>query len=175
MVEEANLPLRLRRPQILLEPRELLGIHVIAVQSEELDVTFLERVVAFAIHVEGLVQRLEFGIVMVAERSVKLYSGVEQGLVGELKFPGEVGGRVAAINVVAEHNDEIEIDGLAKCFHLLRDFVLFFFASAAVADDGEANGAFKQWKFYIEIGFVLGRERGRRDRNKGQDKYRGLS
>src|SRR5580700_887308 len=101
-MKETHLPRCARNLQLVVEPVHLRRIHVIAVQSEESSVFFLEAVVAGASHVEGFVKAL-IRIVVVANGGVELYARIEQSLVGLLKLPFKVLLTLSPINVVAQH------------------------------------------------------------------------
>src|SRR5262249_39008096 len=66
------------------------------------------------------------------------------------EFAREVCGRMPAVNVITQHDDEIEIHFLTITLHLLCHFVLLTTACAAVTDHGKANGFILQRKLYIE-------------------------
>ena len=106
MMEEGNLPLRVRLRQLLLEPALLVLVHVVAVEREEADVLLLIGVEALAVHVEGLVEAL-VRIVVIAERRIELDVGVEQRLVRALELRDEVLRPLGAVHVVAEHDREL--------------------------------------------------------------------
>src|SRR5688572_1570278 len=123
MVEEGDLPVRSACRKLLLQPLNLLRIHVIAVERKEADTRrerWLERVVPLAVHVEQLVHTL-IRIVVVAQGRVELDPGVEQRLVRPLELPGVVGGPLAAVQVVAEQNAEIEGELRSERDDLCRD------------------------------------------------------
>src|SRR5213080_2790170 len=107
-MEKTDLPFGLRTPQVLFYPAQLRGIHVVAIEGKESYIALLENVIPFAAHVERLVEALVVGIVMIAERGIELDSGVQHGLVGLLKLAHKIPRVVAAIDVVTQHNDEIE-------------------------------------------------------------------
>src|SRR5450756_1666897 len=52
MMEKADLPVRARAVELLLDPGQLRRVHVSAVEREEPYVAFLEGVIAFSTHVE---------------------------------------------------------------------------------------------------------------------------
>ena len=81
MVEVADLPRRRGISQLLFHPIQLFRVHVGAVERKKGNVILFETVIALASHVKQLVQAL-VGIVMVSQRGVKLYPGIEQGLYG---------------------------------------------------------------------------------------------
>ena len=140
VVEEADLPVRARRPELLLQPRELRLVHVVAVQREEARAALgrLERVVALAAHVEPGVEAL-IRVVVVAERRVELDSGVEQRAVGLLELPAVVAWIVAPVDVVSQHEHELEWEIRPPLRQQARDVVLARLAGAAVADHRESQ------------------------------------
>src|SRR5438067_10420068 len=92
MMKEANFPCSLRALQVLVEPIELLGVHVIAVQSKECDLGLAESIIPFATHVERFVESLVVGIIMISQRSVEFHSGIEKRLIGFLELLFEIFG-----------------------------------------------------------------------------------
>jgi hypothetical protein len=59
MMKETYLPIAGSRIlQLLLQPRQLFGVHVIAVEREKAHVAFLEAVVVRSVHVKKLVETL---------------------------------------------------------------------------------------------------------------------
>ena len=74
---------------------------------------------------------------MVAERRVELHSGIEQRLVWAFELGDEVGGALATVQVVAEHDGEVERELLPRLHHLLGHLVLLVFACAVVAHGHE--------------------------------------
>ena len=76
---------------------------------------------------------------MVAERGIESDAGVEQRLVGQLKLVRKVLRPLGAVDVVADHQHELEVDALTRLLELRADLVLGFFAGAGVADDREAD------------------------------------
>ena len=143
------------------EPGELLGVHVIAIQNEEADISFFVSVITFAIHVEGFVEALVW-IIVIAEAGVERYAGVEQRFVGHLKFLLEIFRFAAAVNIIAEHDYEIVGERYAGVDHLLRGLILGGVAGAHVADYCEADGVLGQRKFKI-LGGYGGKCRGEDD------------
>ncbi len=147
MVEEADLPVRVAGGQLLLQPRDLRLVHVVAVEREETDAPLgrLERVVPLAVHVERLVEAL-VRVVVVPERGIELHAGVEQGLVRPFEFIGEIAWRLAAIQVVAEHQAEFEREPGACLGEPLRDPQLSASPGATVADDRETDRLLGSWQ-----------------------------
>lgn len=102
---------------------------------------FDEVVVAFAAHVEVFVFDVVIGFefVVITERGVKLHAGPEQLFVRVFKLALEVFRFAAAINVVAQHENEIKRRFLTVIDYLFGDGVLRSTAVPAVADDGEVE------------------------------------
>src|SRR5216683_502229 len=103
MVKITDLPIRsciIR--ELLFQPCQLLGIHVIRIENEEADIAFLEGIVLLSIHVKKLIETL-VGLVVVAQTGTKLYAGIEQRLIGRLKLLRQITWTLTSINVVAEH------------------------------------------------------------------------
>jgi hypothetical protein len=109
-----------------------------AVEHEEARASLRERVVALTVHVERLVVALR-GVVMVPERGVEGHLCVEQDLVGLLELVDEILRALAAVDVVAQHDHELEGKHLPRRCEPLPDLVLRRRARACVADDGEAH------------------------------------
>ena len=74
---------------------------------------------------------------MVAERRVELHAGVEQRLVRVLELVDEVARPLAAVHVVAQHDDGVERELPVPRAHLRGDLVLRLVAGAVVADGDE--------------------------------------
>ena len=72
---------------------------------------------------------------MVAERGVELHAIIEQRLVRLLEFVDVVDLPLAAIQVVAQHDRELERKPRARLHDFLRHVVLIAVARSAVADD----------------------------------------
>ncbi len=138
VVEEADLPRRLRRLELAREPLELLRVHVVAVEREELCRALHEGVIATAAHVKGREEALRRQVV-VAERRVELDALREQRLIGARELALEILRLLAAVHVVAEHDHERERKAPVELPHAARDLVLQPAAGAAVADDREAH------------------------------------
>ena len=85
MMKITDLPVRSRIGKFFLEPRQLLRIQVIAIESKEMDIAFLEGIVLLPIHVKEFVETL-IGIVMVTQGSVKLHACIQQRLIGDLEL-----------------------------------------------------------------------------------------
>src|SRR5688572_22231145 len=141
-MEEHDLPSRAARRQLLVEPVELCLVDVVAVEREETDAILrLETIEALAVHVERLVVPLQGGVVMVAERGIELYAGIEQWFIRDLKLLLEVARVLAAIEVVAQHDSEVEGIACAPRRQLIGDGELVPIAGACVADHGELDRA----------------------------------
>src|SRR6187200_2763654 len=98
-MKEHDLPARAARGQLLVEPVELCLVDVVTVQREEPDVILrLETIEALSVHVERLVVSLHRGVVMVAERGVELYAGIQQWFIRNRKLLIEVARFLAAID-----------------------------------------------------------------------------
>ena len=138
MVEVRDLPLRVRPLELVAQPVNLGRRHVRAIQREELDVLLAEVVIALPVHVEFLVEALR-RIVVVAERGVELHAIIEQRLVRLLELVDVVDRPLAAIQVVAQHDRELERELGARLNDLRRDVVLIAIARPAVADDEELH------------------------------------
>ena len=98
--------------QLLFQPIELFGVHVVAVENEETDTAFLESVIVCSVHIKKLVEAL-VRIVVVAQRRVELDAGIQQQLVWYLELLFKIFGAAAAVDVVTEHDHEVEREGLA--------------------------------------------------------------
>src|SRR5258706_11336402 len=107
MMEVTDLPVILRLPQRALDPRELSRVHEIAVDYEEPNIAFGVRVVTHAAHVEWRISLLT-RIVVVPERGVELDAGVQQRPVGFLELADEVPGILTSVEIVAQHDDQLE-------------------------------------------------------------------
>src|SRR5438552_11467836 len=112
MVKKADLPGGAGTRKLLSYPAQLLVIHVIAVECKKLRIAALEAVVALSIHVERFVKAL-VRIVVVAQRRIEFDSRVKQRLVRILELPPEVRGAFASVDIVSQHEDEIERDASA--------------------------------------------------------------
>src|SRR5436190_23694698 len=86
-------------------------------------------------------------------------------LIRHLELLLKIAGAVATVDVVAEHEYELEGKRLAKSFHPRGQFVLRHLARAHVADGGEANGARLAGKRQLRL--AAQRQR-RADRRKHQ-------
>ena len=85
MVKKTNLPIRGGAFQFLLQPVDLFGIQVVAVEREKLNVALFERIVLLAVHIKALVKPL-VRIVVIAERGVEQNARVHQRLIGNVEF-----------------------------------------------------------------------------------------
>ncbi len=72
---------------------------------------------------------------MVANRRLERHPGVEQRFVRLLELGAIVSGGMAVVDVVAEHEDQVERELLPPHDHLLRHGVLRFVAAPRVTDD----------------------------------------
>jgi hypothetical protein len=142
VMKEGNLPFRVGLRQRLLQPVHLRRGHVGAVEREELGVALPERVVALSVHVERLVVPLR-RIVVIAERRVELHAGLENRLVRLLELLHEVGRSLAAVHVVAHHDDEVVREARARLGQQLRNLILRAAPRAGIADDGELDGVLR--------------------------------
>src|SRR6185436_14261510 len=104
MMEITDLPLLRRALQRVLEPGQLLAIDLVAVEREEPDVLRRVAVVLIAVHVPERIFAVG-GIVVIAERGIELDTAFEQRLIGSRELLDEVLRSLAAINVVAQHDD----------------------------------------------------------------------
>src|SRR5712675_358441 len=132
MVKKTDPPFGLRALQVLVKPAQLSGIHVVAVEREESHVSLAEGVVTLAAHVERLVKPFVIGIIVISQRGVELHASVEKRLVRLLELIDEVTRGVAAVDVVAKHDHEVELDSLPVRLHQSCDIVLLALASAAI-------------------------------------------
>jgi hypothetical protein len=139
-MKEHDLPSRAARCQLLVEPVELCLVDVVAVEREEPDaIPRSETIEALAVHIERLVVPLQGGVVMVAERGIELYAGIQQWFIRNRKLLIEVARPLAAVDVVAHHDDEIEEIACAPRRQLVRDATLVLIAGACVADHRELD------------------------------------
>ncbi len=139
MMEKRDLPIRPCVLHFFLEPGELIRVHVVAVQREKAHVALLEAVIALAAHVEQLIVAL-IGVVVIAERCIELYPGIQQELVGNFKLLFIIPGAAPAVDVVADHNHKIEGELLARFDHSLGDLVLGPVSRTHVTNHSEPDG-----------------------------------
>jgi hypothetical protein len=116
------------------EPRQLSGIHVVAVERKEGGIAFSQAVVALAIHVEGRVEAL-IGIVVVPQCRIKLHAAIKQGLIRIFELLPVIGWSLRAIDIVAHHEHEVERKLCMVACHQSAYLVLFPFARTAIADN----------------------------------------
>ena len=148
-MEEADLPVLISGIlQLLLQPGELLGVHVIAVEGEEADISFFKSVVTRSIHIENFVQAL-IRIVVIPQRRVEFDACVQQGLIRHLELLFKILGAAAAVDVVSEHDHEIEGKSLPDAGHLLGYLILRLFTGSHVAYGGEADRIGFQWELKL--------------------------
>jgi hypothetical protein len=157
-MEVADLPLFARVAQRRLDPFELFLVHQVAVEGDEADVGAGVGVVALPAHVVEAVVHLLRAIV-VADRGLELDAGVEQRRVRLLEFLDVVGGDLAAVHVVAEHDHEVEWERAVDLRHLLGHVVLGAIAGAVVAHRGELQRA-----------GPVGQRRRLREQDRGRDR-----
>ena len=138
MMEVDDLPRLVCRLQRRFDPAELGAVHEVRVEDHEADRAFDEGVVALAAHVEERVVAVG-RLVMVAERGVERHAGLQQRRVGLLELVHEVRGCLTAVQVVADHDHELERKPCPCVGEPRADFVLRRLAGAVVADDGEPN------------------------------------
>src|ERR1700733_15842949 len=124
MVKISDFPGRRSTAQFPLEPVELRGVHVIAVEHNEANIALGERVIALPPHVKRLVEALD-GIVMVPQARIELHPGsIEQRLVGLLEFNAEIPRGMPSIDVIAQHYNKIEWELGSRANHLLGHLIL---------------------------------------------------
>jgi hypothetical protein len=100
-----------------------------------------EGVVTLASHVEELVEAL-VRVVVIAEAGAEDHSGVEERLVGGLELARHLRGGVRPVDVVADHDHEIEGELVVDGGHLRRHLVLLSRApNAHTRMDGPSSGS----------------------------------
>ena len=139
MMKEADLPAGIRSRKLFTEPLQLAGVHVIAVEREELHVAALEGVVALSLHIEGLVEPL-VGIVVVAKRRIEIDARLKQRLIRIFEFFLEIGGALTTIKIVPQHDYEIERKYRVEIGQLPGHLVLRRLACSAVANHRKPDG-----------------------------------
>ena len=92
------------------------------------------------LHVEPWIRQLEIAIV-VADGGVERDALIEQRTIRRFELGLEIVRAIGGIDVVTEHDHEIEWKLLPPGRHLLRDLVLRLIATPRVANDREANRA----------------------------------
>src|SRR5687768_1569101 len=139
MMEERDLPVGTAGGELLVQPLELLGVDIVAVDREEANAVLgLEAVVLLVVHIEQLVLNLA-RIVVIAERRVELHAAVDQRLVRDRELLLIVARTFPPIQVVARHQDELERKLRTPVDHLPGDSILSLAGLSAVADDGELD------------------------------------
>ena len=116
VMEEHDLPVRPAARELLLEPRRAAPCPCSCCRGQRTARSRsagLEGVVALAVHVERLVEPL-VGVVVIPERGVELHARVEQRLVRLLELLDVVPRAAAAVQVVAEHQHEVEREGCTR-------------------------------------------------------------
>src|SRR5262245_33639981 len=152
MMTENNLPAGLRRAQTFVQPLQLFRSHLVRIEREEFEQdlfvfsrAFGEVVVAPAPHIEVRISGLKLQSlddVVIAERGVEFDSGLEQVLVRLLEAGFDQSLLAFLVDVVAEHERELEGRLFAMPDHLAGHGELRLIAGAGVADDGESNDRF---------------------------------
>ena len=89
VMKVGDLPVGSRCRQLLVQPLDLLRIHVIAVEHEEADVALLEGPVAVPSEIERLIELL-VGIVVISQRRVEFDFRIQQRFVGALELRQEI-------------------------------------------------------------------------------------
>jgi len=173
VMEETDFPFVARPFQRVVYPQPLLVVEVVAVQHEEACVALRKGVVAFAAHVERLIETVA-RIVVVAECRVEANARVEQRPVRPFEFQHEVPRRLSAIDVVAEHQDHLEGKLFAGDDHLARDLVFVAIAGSVVANHGEPEGVGPDGR---RLRHRRAQRTGRtdRDEDRNQDPHNGLT
>jgi hypothetical protein len=110
-------------------------------------------------------------VVMVPERGIKLHARIEECLVRQGELLHEVRRPLAAVDVIAEHDDAVEGELRVKRHHLLRDLILLRIARAGIADDGELHRAGRVWE--RELLRRHPAQRGTDDEQRDEEKTRG--
>src|ERR1039457_51882 len=141
MMKITDLPVfRSRIRKFFLEPRQFLGIQVIGIENEEMDIAFLEGIVLLPIHVKEFIETL-IRIVMVTQSRVKLHACIQQRLIRDLELLLQLGRTPTSDNVVAQHDRKSERKLLVKLLHALRDLVLGGFSCPHIPNGREADRA----------------------------------
>src|SRR5438445_11428592 len=138
MVEVTDFPLCDGSSELLSQPRQLLWVHIVAIQCEEGRVTPAEIVIPLAVHVERLVETL-IRAIMIAQTGIKLDSRVQQRSVWVLELSREIGLPLAAVKIVAHGEYKLEREHLVYEGDLWRHFVLLPPAGSEIADDRKAH------------------------------------
>ncbi len=76
---------------------------------------------------------------MISQRGVELHARIEQRLIRILELLLHGARALAAVDVIAQHDHEIEAGLFAVSFHLLPDVILRLFACSVVSDDRKAK------------------------------------
>ena len=137
-MEVADFPILTRIPELCFEPLQLSRVERVRIENEETDVSTREGVVALPVHVQGgIVHRVRF--VVVADGRLELHPRVQQRLVRSLELVHEIRRSLRPVEVIAEHQDEIERKLLSGPHHPIGDFVLGRTARSVVTDDRELD------------------------------------
>src|SRR6266851_3667699 len=136
VMEVRNLPRLFCVLERVLNPDQLSRVKIVAVEHKKAHVVSGVRVVALPAHVERCVS-IVAGLVVVAQARVELHPGVEQGPIRALELLDEIGRLLAAVHVVAQHDDHVECEDAMPQVHLTGDIVLGLLAGPIVADRSE--------------------------------------
>ena len=71
---------------------------------------------------------------MVAQRGIELHSRIQQRFIGQLEFLREIFWMMGSVNVITQHDDEVEAHLLTVGFHFLCHLILVAVAGSTVAD-----------------------------------------
>ena len=150
MMEERDLPVGARGRKRRLQPVELRLVQVIGVEREEAHAPLgqlrqpalgpPEGVVALTSHVEGLVETL-VRVVVIAEDGMEHDACIEQRFIGCLELGPHVLGAIGPVDVVAEHEHEVEGELVVGDGHPLRHLVLLSRVPPCIAHHRESDGA----------------------------------
>jgi hypothetical protein len=135
MMEVRDLPWITRLLQRLFDPRHLRAIHDVRIEDEEAHGALGKGVVALSGHVESSV-RSPGRIVVVAKCRKEGNARLQQLRVWTLELLDNV---LTAVQVVSEHDDELERKSGSCRNHLIGDIELRLLAGSVVADDGELH------------------------------------
>ena len=138
MMKVANLPCRARVPELLFQPLQLLRVHIITIQSKETAVAFRVGIIFPPVHVEPFVEAL-VGIVVVPQCGIEFHASVEQRFVRAFELFVKPKRGIRSVNIVSQHEDELEGELLTVPHHLLGHFILFPVTCSIITHDGKAN------------------------------------
>ncbi len=172
-MEVGNLPVFSRARQLLLEPCRLRRRQVVGFEREKAHAGpwRLERVVGLAVHVEEGVARLA-AVVVVAERGVELDALREEGFVRLLELLLHVLRPLAAVDVVADGDHELEGKSLLHLGHLLAELILVPIAGTKIAEHREFERAFTIGQRDRRLRRLAGFDPGRSGQSRGEAEQR---